>query len=176
MPNFIFIATSLDGYIARRNGDIDWLMSIDNPERDDYGYNAFINTIDAIVMGSGTFKIVQGFKTWPYRIPVYVLTAHAGKLGHSFMDMIVIVQEDPVKLTTRLNHSGHRNLYIDGGNVIQAFLREELIDEMIITRLPVLLGSGIPLFGSLNQDMHWTHVKTNVFKNGLVQSQYRKHD
>ena len=174
MANFIFIATSLDGYIARKNGDIDWLMSWENPAREDYGYSIFIKGVNAIVMGSGTFKTVQHFKNWPYHTPVFVMSRHAEQLNEIFLDKVQIVQDDPAALVNRLQQQGYENLYIDGGKVIQSFLKENMIDEIIITKVPILLGTGIPLFGGTNQDIYWVHVKTDIFNNGLVQSHYRK--
>jgi dihydrofolate reductase len=174
MANFIFIATSLDGYIARENGDIDWLMSWENPAREDYGYSIFIKGVDAIVMGSGTFKTVQHFKSWPYHMPVFVMSHHAEQLDEVFLDKVQIVQDEPAALVDQLHQQSYENLYIDGGKVIQSFLRQNLIDEMILTRIPILLGSGIPLFGETDKDIYWKHIKTDVFQNGLIQTHYRK--
>jgi dihydrofolate reductase len=151
-------------------------MTWDNPANEDYGYTDFIKKVDAIVMGSKTFKTVQSFKTWPYKIPVFVLSRHPEKLKNIFLDKVELRREDPAELMPNLHKLGYQNFYIDGGRVIQSFLRNNLIDEMTITKIPVLLGKGIPLFGDTNKDIYWVHVKTNIFKNGLVQSHYRKRD
>jgi dihydrofolate reductase len=139
MHTTVYIATSLDGFIARKDGSIDWLHSIESPPGEDYGFAEFISGIDAIVMGRGTFETVLGFGgAWPYPKPVYVLSG----------------------------------TYVDGGKTIQGFLREDLIDRLIVTKIPILLGEGIPLFGPIGRDLAWTHVRTTTFANGLVKSEY----
>jgi dihydrofolate reductase len=169
----VYIATSLDGYIARTGGDLDWLSPDPLPGDEDYGYRAFIETIDALVMGRNTFDKVLTFGEWPYgELKVVVLTSRPLTLPGDLAATVSTLNLDPVGVIRHLSDQGARHLYIDGGLTIQRFLRAGLIDQLIITRIPVLLGSGIPLFGPLAADIKLSHVSTRSFPNGLVQSTY----
>lgn len=174
MKTWVYIATSLDGYIARENGDIDWLMSIENPTDDDFGYKDFISSIDGIVIGRGTYEKVLTFPSWPYDRKVYVLSTTLKSVPEPLKDKITLLSMKPKEVLAHLSSQGHAGLYIDGGKVIQGFLRDDCIDEMIITKIPVLIGSGIPLFGNLPADMQFKHLHTQVYPNGLVKSHYRR--
>ncbi len=174
MTNYVYIATSLDGYIATKDGEIDWLMKIPKPDNDDYGYAEFMKNIDAIVMGRNTFEKVLTFGDWIYEKTVLVLSNTLSSVPPELSRKVEIVQGDLKTLIGNLAKRGINNLYIDGGKVIQGFLKEDLIDEMIITRIPVLLGDGIPLFGELDEQMKFNHLKTETFENGLVKSWYRR--
>ena len=171
MANYVYIATSLDGFIATENGGLDWL-EVPNPDKSDYGYADFIKGIDALVMGRNTFEKVLTFDEWSYNKPVFVLSNTLTKLPESVAGKAEIVKGDIASVIHKLNQQGHKNLYIDGGKVIQSFLREDLIDEIIITRVPVLLGKGIPLFGESEHSIMFKHTKTEVFNNMLVKSYY----
>jgi len=173
MPNFIYIATSLDGFIARQDGSIDWLNHIENPEGSDYGYQDFISEIDAVVMGRGTYEMVVKFGIFPYTCPVFVLSTTLKQLKAK-AGKVTVLSKDPPAIVKELNSMGYRNLYVDGGKTIQGFLHFNLIDEMIITKIPVLLGSGIPLFGRLDHELKFRHIETIIYKNGLVKSHYEK--
>ncbi len=169
----VYIATSLDGFIARPNGSIDWLNAIEAPKGEDYGYAAFVSTIDAIVVGRGTYETVLGFGgPWPYTRPLYVLSASLKELPERLNGKATLLNLSPAQSIERIARDGHERLYIDGGRTIQQFLREDLIDRMIITRIPILLGEGIPLFGPTGRDLAWEHVQTKTFANGLVKSEY----
>jgi dihydrofolate reductase len=172
MTNYVFVGTSLDGYIAGKNGDLEWLNEIPNPSKSDYGYAEFNENIDAIVMGRNTYEAVLGFSEWPYEKPVFVLTNTIDKVPESLEDKVEIVKGDLKTLVTMLKKKGYENLYIDGGNVIQSFLKEDLIDEMILTRIPILLGEGVPLFGKLESYMMFTLEKTVTYNDTLVSSHY----
>ena len=172
MANFVYIATSLDGFIATSDGGLDWLEEIPNPEQNDYGYAEFMKAIDAIVMGKNTFKKVLAFGQWVYNKPVFVLSNSLTELPEHLLGKAKLISGDIKKLITQLNQKGYKNLYIDGGRVIQNFLREDLIDEIIITRVPILLGKGIPLFGELEQHLQFKYQKTEIYNNGLVKSHY----
>lgn len=174
MANYVFIATSLDGYIATKDGGVDWLHEVPNLEESDYGYADFINTIDAIVMGRNTYEKVLTFDSWPYDKPVFVLSNSLISISGDVTGKAKIVKGDLSVLVEQLAGRGYRNLYIDGGKVIQSFLKDDLIDEMIITRIPVLLGDGIPLFGNLRKRVWFTHVKTETLNKELVQSYYKR--
>jgi dihydrofolate reductase len=174
MRNTVYIAQSLDGYIADKNGGLDWLNNIPNPENNDFGFADFIENIDAIVMGRNTFQKVLTLGDWPYTKPVYVISSSLNKIPNELSDKVTILNSNPSELVKRLNQKGHKNLYIDGGLLIQSFLSEDLIDELIITTIPILLGGGIPLFGDLNNSMKFSHVKTEVLLNSLVKSYYKR--
>ncbi|PJF33758.1 MAG: diacylglycerol kinase, partial [Phototrophicales bacterium] len=163
------MARSIDGFIADRIGGLDWLQSVPNPENIDMGYNDFIQTIDALVMGRKTYETVCGFGIdWPYQVPVFVLSNTLKEVRSDLKEKVEIVNEQPTELVTKLNRRGYNRLYIDGGSTIRSFLREDLIDELILTTLPVLLGGGSPLFQELPFELNFEHVQTKVFLNEVV--------
>ncbi|MHA1904232.1 MAG: dihydrofolate reductase family protein [Candidatus Thorarchaeota archaeon] len=174
MVNYIYMATSLDGFIATSDGGLDWLDEIPNPEKNDFGYAEFMSGIDAIVMGRKTFEKVLTFGSWPYVKPVYVLSKRKVNVPKELENKVEIITGNPKKLVDKLKELGHQNLYIDGGITIQGFLEEDLIDEMIITRIPVLLGNGIPLFGKLTQRLYFSHERTEILNETLVKSHYKR--
>ncbi len=170
----VYIATSLDGFIARPNGAIDWLTGADSaPHGDDYGYQAFMETVDTMVMGRHTFDLAVTFAAWPYRGKrVVVLSRTPPAIPQPLADEVSWLALPPQQVVERLAAQGATHLYIDGGKTIQGFLQAELIDELIITRLPILIGAGIPLFGPIPRDIHLKHNETRQFENGFVQSRY----
>jgi dihydrofolate reductase len=165
----VFIGTSLDGFIARANGAFDFL-----PEGggEPHGYDEFMATVDALVIGRHTFDTVLAFDEWPYGAkPVFVLSTRA--LGPIPSGAIVEqMSGTPADIVSRLAARGIGHVYVDGGITIQRFLDAGLIQRLIITRVPVLIGAGIPLFGPLQRDIHLTHVATRQYASGLVQSEY----
>ena len=167
----IFIGTSLDGFIARRNGALDFLPP-DGGEA--HGYDEFMATVDAIVMGRNTFETVLGFgPPWPYgRRRVVVLSTRPLDLSVVKSGRVEQMSGEPAQIVAQLAASGAQNLYIDGGVTIQGFLRAGLIQRLIITRVPVLIGEGIPLFGPLPRDIRLHHVSTRHYPSGLVTSEY----
>ncbi|WP_413160019.1 dihydrofolate reductase family protein [Capilliphycus salinus ALCB114379] len=174
MARYVYIATSLDGFIATKDGGLDWLFDIPNPEGSDYGFTEFISGMDALVMGRNTFEKILTFEEWPYPKPVFVLSNHLKNIPSSVEGKAEIIRGNLKELVAQLQEQGYHNLYIDGGGVIQSFLEEDLIDEMIITRVPILLGEGFPLFGKLSQSLKFRHLKTQIYNNTLVQSFYRR--
>ena len=169
MKASVFIATSVDGFIARANGDLDWLPA---GEVEEHGYEAFIATVDALVIGRNTFETVLTFDAWPYgEKPVYVLSTRALA---SAPDGAVVerMSGPPADIVSQLTARGVRHAYVDGGITIQRFLQAGLIQRLIITRVPVLLGTGIPLFGVTERDVVLTHIGTRQYASGLVQSEY----
>lgn len=173
MMTTVFIATSLDGYIAREDGGIDWLpMGADGDE--DYGYTALMSNVDALVMGRNTFELVLGFRgAWPYGSKrVVVLTSRPLELPPRVPDTVEVMSGAPHDVVRQLAGRGIASIYVDGGNTIQRFLAEGLIRRLVITRIPVLLGRGIPLFGRLEHDVPLTHVRTTSYPSGLVQDEY----
>jgi len=173
--NLVFLATSLDGYIADKNGGIGWLESIPNPEKNDCGYNNFINRVDAIVMGRATFEVVCGFDCpWPYTKPVFVVSDSLKKVSEDYEDKVEIINGTPEEIIEKVSDKGFTQLYIDGGATVQKFLHEDLIDELIITTIPILLGGGVPLFKELPEEMMFELVESEVYLNALVQSRFKR--
>jgi dihydrofolate reductase len=173
MRNFIYVAISLDGYIARENGEIDWLMRIPNPEKSDYGFSDFMENIDAIIMGRKTFETVSNFDIeWPYSKPVFILSNSIKSVPKQYEDKAEIINGDVNFIVDTLNYKGFKNLYIDGGKTIQSFLKLDLIDEVIITTIPIILGSGIPLFEKMEIEINFELKKTEILSKQLVKSTY----
>jgi dihydrofolate reductase len=169
----IFIATSLDGFIARSDGNLDWLMKHQTPD-EDHGYGEFMDSVDGIVMGRGTFETVLAFDQWPYPKPLVVLshTLNNSDIPNHLADCVSISAQEPDELMQTLAVGGWQHAYIDGGKVIQSFLRAGLIADMVVTRVPVLLGEGLSLFGALAHDIDLNHLTTTAFTSGLVSSKY----
>ena len=166
----VFVGTSVDGFIARPNGDLDFL-----PEGggEPHGYNEFIASVDAIVIGRKTFETVLTLGAWPYGDKrVVVLSSHPVDLSAARGGIVEQMGGLPAEIVSKLAASGAHHLYVDGGITIQRFLRAGLIDRLVITRVPVLIGDGIPLFGSLPHDIRLRHVVTRSYPSGLVQSEY----
>ena len=167
----VFIATSLDGFIARANGDLDWLPSGGG---EPHGYDEFMATVDALVIGRKTFETVLAFPAWPYGDKrVVVLSSRPLDLSAVRGDVVEQMAGPPSEIVSQLAARGIHHLYIDGGITIQRFLRAGLIERLIITRVPVLIGEGIPLFGALPRDIRLRHVATRHYPSGLVQSEYQ---
>ena len=167
----VFIATSLDGFIARLNGDIDWLPNGESVE--EHGYQTLMDSVDVLVMGRNTFELVLSFDAWPYESkPVIVLSSRPLTLPSTVPATVEVLQQSPDQLIKTLEARGAKHIYVDGGVTIQRFIAAGLIDRIIITRIPVLIGSGIPLFGKLPHDVTLKHVATRAFASGLVQSEY----
>jgi dihydrofolate reductase len=165
----VFVGTSLDGFIARLNGDFDFLPPGGG---EPHGYDEFMATVDALVIGRHTFETVLKFDTWPYgEKPVFVLST--GTLAPAPRGAAVEhMSGHPAEIAERLDARGIRHVYVDGGITIQRFLQAGLIHRLIITRVPVLIGNGIPLFGGLPRDILLRHIATRHFPSGLVQSEY----
>jgi dihydrofolate reductase len=171
----VFIATSLDGFIARANGDLDWLTGAESSATEqDFGYQEFMDTVDTIVLGRNTFELVLTFDTWPYGgKKVVVLSSKPSAVPPHLVESVEWLSLPPQRLVERLAAQGAIHLYVDGGKTIRGFLNAGLIDELTITRVRVLIGTGVPLFGPLNHDVRLTHTVTRQFENGFVQSKYR---
>ena len=172
MTASVFVGVSVDGFIARQNGDLDWLPAGGG---EPHGYDEFMASVDALVMGRKTFETVLAFETWPYGTKrVVVLSSHPVDLSAAAARGAVVEQMggEPAVVVSKLAARGAQHLYVDGGVTIQRFLRSGVIDRLVITRVPVLIGDGIPLFGSLPQDIRLRHVATRSYPSGLVQSEY----
>ncbi|NHC44536.1 dihydrofolate reductase family protein [Motilibacter aurantiacus] len=164
----VFIATSLDGYIARRDGDIDWLTGR-SESIGETGYEDFMAQVDCLVMGRGTYEKALTFDHWPYAgRPVLVLSGRAPADADERVRVVRTVEE----AVAVIEEAGARRVYVDGGQVIRSFLAHGLIDELTVTTAPVLLGDGLPLFGRLDADIALEHLRTAVLGGGFVQSTY----
>ena len=174
MTTFVYVATSLDGFIAAEGDDLSWLSEIPNPDESDFGFADFMSRVDALVMGRRTYDKVISFGSWPYDKPVFVLSNTLGSLPTDPEKSVEVISGGLESVIANLKAKGHQNLYVDGGITIQNFLEKDLIDEMIITRVPVLLGSGIPLFGQLQQALKFTLERTEELGGGLLKSYYKR--
>jgi dihydrofolate reductase len=166
----VFIGTSVDGFIARKNDDLDFL-----PEGggEPHGYNEFMASVDALVIGRRTYEKVLTFGAWPYGSKrVVVLSSRPIDLSVVRGGVVEQMAGEPAEIVAQLAARGVHNLYIDGGVTIQRFLRAGMIQRLIITRVPVLIGDGVPLFGTLLHDIRLRHIATRHYPSGLVQSEY----
>jgi len=160
----VFVGASVDGFIARIDGGLDWLPA----DGEAHGYEEFFASVDTIVVGRKTFDTVQAFASWPYDGKRVVVLSNRS-VEDSRVEQ---VSGSPAEIATKLEATGARHVYVDGGITIQRFLSAGLVHRLIITRVPVLIGEGIPLFGNLPRDVRLTHVTTRSYPSGLVQSEY----
>ena len=173
VKNSIYTATSLDGRIADRNDGIAWLDAIPIPEGEDMGYYAFTEHIDALLMGRNTFETVLGFDVeWPYQKPVFVLSNSLKELPKSHEGKAFLVSGTLSEVLEHIHSKGYPRLYIDGGSTIQSFLKEDLIDEMIITTFPFVLGGGPSLFAEFPKELSFELVASKVYFGQLVQNHF----
>ena len=165
----VFVGTSLDGFIARSDGALDFLEAGGS---EPHGYDEFIATVDALVIGRKTYETVLGFGGWAYgKKPVFVLSSRPIPLPPQGA-VVEQLAGAPADIMAQIGARGIRHIYVDGGVTIQRFLGAGLIHRLTITRVPVLIGTGIPLFGALPRDIALTHVATRQYAGGLVQSEY----
>ena len=175
MSNKVFIATSLDGYIADKEGKIDWLHSIPNPENNDMGYSRFMEGIDTLVMGRITFETVLSFGIdWPYQKPVFVLSRKLKEIPPQLADKVFLLHGEVKEVLKTIRARGHQELYIDGGKTIQAFLEADLIDEITITIIPIILGEGTPLFNKIAHPLNFRGIDCKRYLNTIIQTTYKR--
>lgn len=175
MVNIVYVGTSLDGYIADSEGGLDFLGCVPVPEGDDLGFQAFMDSLDGLLMGRVTFETVIGFDCpWPYSKPVYVLSNTLTSVPEKAKGRAEIVSGPLQDILSSLNSNGISKLYVDGGQLVRSLLREDLVDDLILTRLPILLGSGVPLFGDLPGHLLFEHLGTEILHSQLVKSHYRR--
>ncbi len=170
----VFIATSLDGFVAREDRALDWLMKQPSTG-EDYGYDGFMERMDGLIMGRGSYETVLGFETWPYSKPVVVLskTLTQTDVPDALKDKIRITASNPVEVMAELSAEGWKRAYVDGGKVVQSFIRAGLVEDILLTHVPILIGRGLRLFGDLAADIDLELVSSRAFKSGMVQSHYR---
>jgi dihydrofolate reductase len=166
----VFIGTSVDGFIARVNGDLDFLPPGGG---EPHGYDEFLASVDALVIGRKTFETVMTFAAWPYgQKRVVVLSSQPVDLSAARGGIVEQMAGPPAEIVSKLAASGAHHLYIDGGITIQRFLRVGLVQRLIITRVPILIGDGIPLFDTLPSDIRLRHIATQHYPSGLVKTEY----
>src|SRR5512134_3573709 len=166
MKTSVFVGVSVDGFLARPDGAFDFL---DSGGDEPHGYEEFIATVDTIVMGRKTFETVLGFDSWPYgERPVVILSSQPVELSKAARRGARVEQMGgpPADIAARLSGRGAQHVYVDGGITIQRFLRANLVNRLVISRVPVLIGSGIPLFGALERDVSLRHIATKAFQRG----------
>jgi dihydrofolate reductase len=169
MPCSVFVGISVDGFMARPDGSVGFLPETPEP----HGEAEFFASVDAMVIGRGTYEWVVSYGQWPYgKMRVVVLSTQPVDFSPFPKARVEQMQGEPAEIVAKLAATGAHHLYVDGGVTIQRFLRAGLIDRLIVTRVPVLIGQGIPLFGSLARDVRLRHVRTQSYASGLVQSEY----
>jgi dihydrofolate reductase len=170
MKASVFVGISVDGFMARLNGDVDFLPA-DGGES--HGFNEFYASVDVMVIGRKTFEWVVDYGGWLYgKKRVVVLSSKPLDLSAVRGGVVEQMSGDPAEIVAKLDAGGLRHAYVDGGVTIQRFLRAGLIQRLIITRVPVVIGEGIPLFGVVPHDIRLRHIATNHYKSGLVQTEY----
>jgi dihydrofolate reductase len=166
----VFCGVSVDGFLARPDHSLDFL---ETGEQEPHGFEEFYNSIDVVVIGRKTFDVVLTFGEWPYgKKPVVVLSSTQLNFSSIKDGVVEQMSGEPLEIVTKLKARSFKHAYIDGGITIQRFLSSGLIDRMIVTRVPILIGTGIPLFGPISHDITLHHLATRSFKGGLVQSEY----
>jgi dihydrofolate reductase len=171
----VYIATSVDGFIARTDGAVDWLKEANAavPKGEDCGFAKFMNTVDTLVMGRKTYEQVLSFGQWPYgKTPVVVLSHNIISFPSNLPDTVTHSVESPRDLLERLSNAGVEHVYVDGGTTIRRFLSDGLVDEITVTVIPIILGDGIPLFGPIKNDINLAHLRTTAYDFGFVQTTY----
>lgn len=170
----VFIATSVDGFVAREDHRLDWLTKQATGD-EDYGYESFVESVDGLVMGRGSYENVRTFGEWPYRKDVVVLSRslQQSDVPAELAGQVRISALDPVGVMQSLSEEGWTRAYVDGGRLIQSFLRCGLIEDLVLTTVPILIGEGIRLFGPLADDLDLELLSSTSFASGLVQSHYR---
>ena len=170
---YVFMASSLDGFVARQDNSLDWLMKYGVDENDN-SFEEFTKKIDVLVMGSGTFKTVLGFEKWPYKMPVYVLSRRLTQddVPESLQKQVTIKALKPKELMQLLYEKGLKKAYIDGGKLVQSFINDGFVKEITITQIPILIGKGKRLFGEINNDIDLKLINSKPMKFGFIQNHY----
>ena len=173
MKIIAYLAASLDGYIADTNGSIDWLNSLPNPDESNFGFADFLNSIDAILMGANTFRTVKSIDLWPNKKPVFVPGNSIKEIPEGYQEKFGILSGDLTIILQDLEQKGFNRIYADGGIVVKECLNLNVLNELVITHIPVSLGSGVPLFPISDVSMSYENMNTEVLSTGLVEYHYR---
>jgi dihydrofolate reductase len=169
MKTSVFVGVSLDGFLARADGTFDFLAA---GEREEHGFDAFMASVDALLIGRNTYDVVLPFPTWPYGTKPVFVWSHRALSAAPPGAVVERVEGTPAEVLDLLSARGLKHVYVDGGLTVQQFLRAGLIDRLVISRVPVLIGTGISLFGPVEQDIQVKHVATRAYRMGMVQSEY----
>lgn len=171
----VFIATSLDGYVARKDHALDWLTKQPNFEGDDGGFAAFMESVDGLIMGRGSFRTLLGFDEWVYTKPVIVLSNSMTDedVPKHLKSKVRLSRSSPRDLMQELEQEGWKRAYVDGGKIVQSFLREGLITDLTITSIPILIGEGISLFGTIEADIDLALEHSRQLATNMLQATYR---
>jgi len=171
----VYIATSLDGFISRKNGDIDWLMNAyDEKDEEDYGYEEFMKEVTCLVMGRNTYEKIISFSQWPYNTKRVIVLSHTNSIVPDFIKGNVEFFNGTAKvLVKKLQQENEKKVYVDGGITIQSFIKEGLVDDFTITTIPVVIGEGRPLFSILKKDLKLELIQSKSYNNHFVQSKYK---
>ncbi|MGL6315183.1 dihydrofolate reductase family protein [Vibrio sp. WXL103] len=179
----VFIATSVDGFIARKDGSVDWLHSAGNPNAENDGlaeqtFGDYIASIDCMIMGRNCMQVISDMdltpEQWPYgETRIIVLSTTLSQPPENMQDKVELYSGELNALLTLLESEGYQHAYVDGGATIQSFLNLKRIDEMTITYAPIILGEGIRLFGPTNHDIKLTEAKSTTFANDFIQVNYK---
>lgn len=176
METLVYIATSLEGYISRPEGELDWLMDDDFvDEGEDYGFAQLFKSVSCLAIDEQTFETVLHSPEWPFADKrLVVMSQHLEALPEGLPETVELFDGTPAELIKQLKRDGEKRLLLDGGSLIREFTTAALVDRFILTRIPVLIGSGVPLFGALQRDLKLKHIRTQSYPSGLVQSEYIK--
>lgn len=174
----VFLALSLDGFVARTDHSLDWLDKANEkvPETEDTGFFSFIDRMDGMIMGRGSFETMLKFGVWPYPFPVVVMSRSMTEadIPDDYKDKVRLSNKSPSDLMNEFSSMGWEKVYIDGGQLVRSFLQEGLVEELTLTIVPTLIGEGISLFGTLeNGDIELELLSSQAFKGGMVQNCYR---
>jgi dihydrofolate reductase len=175
LGNIVYAGTSIDGYIADSDNKLDFLSCVPNPDNDDLGFSELIDRVDAVVMGRNTYETVLGFGgEWPYSKPVFVCSRTIQDVPEELRGRVSVINGSPNEITKTLNKRGLRDLYIDGGRTIQGFLEADMIDEIILSIVPILLGGGFPLFGQMLEHRKFELLSSEILLGQIVRMSYRR--
>lgn len=173
----VFLGMSVDGFIARLDGDLSWLTggqeaggAPDDGQGGDFGFADFVSSIDALIMGRGTYEAIAAHEEWPYQgKPVHVLSSVLA----SEADSRITVHRSFEAAVAALDAAGYGRVYVDGGRTVQTFLAAGLISDLTLSRVPILIGSGLTPFAPMPSDIRLDHQRTAVYPGGMVQTTYR---
>ena len=170
----VFLAISVDGFVARKDHSLDWLNKQESTG-DDHGYSALMDKVDGLIMGTGSYKTVLGFGEWPYPKPVAVLSRSMNQsdIPDDLQDKVRVMSGSPADVMGQLEQEGWRNAYVDGARLVQSFIKAGLISEMALTVIPILIGDGFSLFGELDADIDLKLAGSESYPNGFVQLRYQ---
>lgn len=173
--SILYIATTLDNFIAKPDGNIDWLTSFPQPSEGDYGYHSLLDSIETIVMGRKTYEsLLKMVDVWPYpNFSTYVISSDSN-FKPSSPNTFLVTSDFPDFIENLKNNSSKHCWIVGGGELITAFLHHNLIDEMILSIIPTILGEGIPLFPNKPIESNWKLIKTEAFETGVVNLSYQR--